>query len=44
MTWKVDGQNNFVGRLMCIFMNMDKMVGGMFEKGLAKLKTTVEGA
>lgn len=44
VTWKVAGQNNFVGRFMCIFMNMDKMVGGMFEEGLANLKKLVEAA
>lgn len=40
--WRVTGKNNFIGRLMCLFMNMDKMVGGMFEKGLANLKQVVE--
>ncbi|MEO7162816.1 MAG: SRPBCC family protein [Bdellovibrionia bacterium] len=42
VTWKVTGQNNFMGRLMCVFMNMDKMVGDMFEKGLSNLKKLVE--
>jgi hypothetical protein len=42
MTWKVTGKNGFMGRLMCVFMNMDKMVGGMFEKFLGNLKTIVE--
>lgn len=42
VTWKVTGQNNFIGRAMCIFMDMDKLVGGMFEKGLSNLKTLVE--
>ncbi len=42
VTWKVQGKNSFPGRVMCIFMNMDKMVGGMFEKGLSNLKTLVE--
>ena len=40
--WSVSGNNNFVGRLFCVFMNMDKVVGGDFEKGLAKLKSIVE--
>ena len=40
--WSVTGKNSFPGRVMCMFMNMDKMVGGMFEKGLAKLKAKVE--
>ena len=42
VTWKVSGENNFFGRVMCSFMNMDKMVGGMFEQGLNKLKTLME--
>lgn len=42
VTWRVTGQNNFMGRFICIFMNMDKMVGGMFEKGLSNLKALVE--
>jgi hypothetical protein len=27
-----------------MFMSMDKMIGGQFEKGLASMKTVVEGA
>lgn len=41
--WSVSGNNTFLGRLMCVFMNMDKMVGGQFEKGLANLRAQVEG-
>lgn len=25
--WAVTGKNNFMGRLFCLFINMDKMVG-----------------
>jgi hypothetical protein len=42
VTWRVWGQSAFMGRVMCFFMNMDKMVGGTFEKGLANLKAKVE--
>jgi uncharacterized protein YndB with AHSA1/START domain len=42
VTWRVTGKNNFIGRLMCVFMDMDKVVGGMFEKGLSNLKKRVE--
>lgn len=42
VTWSVRGKNNFIGRAMCAFMNMDKMVGGNFERGLANLKALVE--
>lgn len=40
--WSVTGENNYVGRLFCMFANMDKIVGDMFEKGLATLKSKVE--
>jgi hypothetical protein len=40
----MSGKNNFVAKAFCLFMNMDKMVGGDFEKGLAQLKTVAEGA
>jgi hypothetical protein len=36
------GKNNFIGRAVCLFMDMDKMVGGEFEKGLNQLKSIVE--
>jgi len=42
VTWKVQGRNTFPGRIMCLFVNMDKMAGGMFEKGLLNLKTLLE--
>ncbi len=42
VSWSVRGKNNFIGRIMCIFMDMDKMVGANFEKGLANLKAKVE--
>jgi uncharacterized protein YndB with AHSA1/START domain len=40
--WSVSGNTPFVGRLFCIFMSMDKMVGGQFDKGLTELKDKVE--
>jgi hypothetical protein len=43
VTWSMSGQNNFLARAICVFVNMDKMVGGMFEQGLAQMKTVVEG-
>jgi hypothetical protein len=43
VTWRVSGTNTFMGRAFCVFFNMDRMVGGMFEKGLANLKRLVEG-
>jgi uncharacterized protein YndB with AHSA1/START domain len=43
VTWSMDGNNNFVGKLFSVFMDMDKMVGGDFERGLASMKTIAEG-
>jgi hypothetical protein len=44
VTWSMDGENNFVGKFFCIFMNMDKMIGGDFERGLAAMKAAAEAA
>lgn len=44
MTWHMYGPQNYLGKVMCLFMNMDKMVGGQFEKGLADLKILAEAA
>lgn len=40
--WAVKGQNNLMGRVMAVFMDIDKMVGGQFENGLQKLKLLAE--
>jgi Polyketide cyclase / dehydrase and lipid transport len=38
VTWAMTGDDpGFMVRVICTLMNMDKMVGGMFEKGLASL-------
>jgi acyl-CoA thioesterase FadM len=42
VTWSVNCHNTFVFRVFGIFVNVDKMVGGEFEKGLAKLKNMAE--
>ena len=44
VTWSMSGTNNFFSRAICVFMSMDKMVGGDFEKGLAQMKSIVEAA
>ncbi len=44
VTWSMSGRNNFIGKAFCLVMNMDKMVGGQFEKGLARMKSVVEAA
>lgn len=42
VTWSMIGKKNFVFKAMGLLMNMDKMVGNDFEKGLAGIKTIVE--
>ncbi len=44
VTWAMDGRNNFVAKVMSVFLDMDKMVGSQFEEGLANLKAAVEKA
>jgi hypothetical protein len=40
--WSVSGESNFFFRLMGVFVDCDKMIGGEFEKGLKKLKSIAE--
>lgn len=42
VTWSMSGQNRFVHKLMHTFMNMEKMMNGTFDRGLAALKAKVE--
>lgn len=42
VTWSMSGENNYVAKLMCVFMDMDEMIGGQYEKGLGRMKELVE--
>jgi hypothetical protein len=44
VTWTMSGHNNFTGKAFGLLMNMDKMIGNDFDKGLAQLKTVAESA
>jgi hypothetical protein len=44
VTWSLAGRNSFVTKAVCLFMDMDRMVGGDFEKGLAQMKSVAEAA
>jgi uncharacterized protein YndB with AHSA1/START domain len=44
VTWSMEGKNNFLAKAFCLFMNMDKMVGGQFEQGLANLNAATVAA
>ena len=42
VTWTMAGKKNFVMKAFGLAMDMDKMVGADFEKGLAQMKTVTE--
>ena len=42
VTWAMHGRCSFIPKVMSLFCNMDKMVGGEFEKGLSSLKAIAE--
>lgn len=43
VTWSMTGAKTLPLRLFSIFKSMDALIGPDFEKGLARLKATVEG-
>ena len=44
VTWAMQGENRLVGKLISVFMSMDRMIGDQFETGLANLKALAEKA
>jgi len=42
VTWAMDGTNDLMAKVMCLFMDMDAMVGKDFNEGLANLKRVTE--
>ena len=42
VTWSMTGTNNFMAKAFHLVMNMDRMIGGQFDKGLADMKSAVE--
>jgi hypothetical protein len=42
VTWSMRGAAPFFARLMCVFSDMESMIGADLETGLANLKTVVE--
>jgi hypothetical protein len=42
VTWIMQGASPFISKLLGVFFNMDAMIGGDFEKGLADLKRLAE--
>ena len=42
VTWHYFGPNTFLSKVMAVFISMDKMVGGDFERGLGNMKLAAE--
>lgn len=43
LTWSMTGKHNFLGRILCVFMDMDKMVGEQYEKGFERMNKAFAG-
>jgi hypothetical protein len=43
VVWSMDGPQPFMNKVMCVFIDMDKLIGKDFEAGLASLKALAEG-
>src|SRR6266487_5975425 len=44
VTMTVTGEKNFMAKAFCLFVSMDKMIGGKFERSLVDLKAIVESS
>jgi uncharacterized protein YndB with AHSA1/START domain len=42
VTWSMTGQSPYIAKVICLFMDMDRMVGKDFEVGLSNLKAHAE--
>ncbi|MGH8668727.1 MAG: SRPBCC family protein [Burkholderiales bacterium] len=42
VTWAMQGPMPFISKIICLFVDMDRMVGQDFEAGLANLKAVAE--
>lgn len=38
VVWTMSGENDFMSKIFCVFMDMDAMIGGDFERGLENLE------
>jgi hypothetical protein len=44
VTWTMRGPNTYMGKVMSVFVSMDRMIGKDFEAGLEKLKAAAESS
>ncbi len=42
VTWMMSGDNNFMAKVMSVFVSMDQLIGKDFESGLANMKAAAE--
>ncbi|MDQ5863235.1 MAG: SRPBCC family protein, partial [Actinomycetota bacterium] len=42
VTWRMTGENKGLAKIFAMIVNMDKMVGGDFERGLAALSAAAK--
>lgn len=42
VTWAMYGPNHYLGKVMSVFFDMDRMIGSDFEAGLVNLKAAAE--
>lgn len=42
-TWAMSGEGGFMGKLMSVLIDCEKMIGDQFSQGIDNLKTVVEG-
>ncbi len=42
VTWTLEDKHTYFMKVMSLFLNLDKMIGGDFETGLARLKAIAE--
>jgi hypothetical protein len=42
VVWRMQGHNNYMMKAVSLFMNMDKLVGADFERGLGQMKSAAE--
>lgn len=42
VTWSMAGEKSFMAKAIHLFISMDRMIGGQFDKGLAQMKSLVE--
>ena len=42
VTWTMESRHNFVSKVMCLFLDPEKLIGDDFARGLAALKAVAE--